>query len=96
MTFKEEYSQAFEALFYSVKDNILAMPGCTSLVLKRDVARPSVYYTLSNWESEQHLNAYRHSPLFIKTWSETKALFAEAPQAYSLIDVACAENIVNP
>lgn len=85
MTFQPEKCAEFENLFESVRLKILSMPGCSSLSLKRDASQSNVYYTMSHWDSEESLHAYRHSALFQQTWALTKAMFADAPQAYSLI-----------
>ncbi len=41
-------------------------------------------FTYSYWESEAHLNTYRHSDLFRETWAKTKVLFADKPEAWSI------------
>ena len=86
MTFQPEKCTDFEGLYDSVCQKIMSMPGCTSLSLKHDANQPNVYYTLSHWNSEESLQAYRHSELFKQTWARTKAMFADAPQAFSLIE----------
>lgn len=85
MTFQPDQCSEFESLFDSVRQKILSMPGCSSLSLKRDASQSNVYYTLSHWDSEESLHAYRHSPLFQQTWALTKAMFADNPQAFSLL-----------
>ncbi len=86
MSFKPELVSDFLAMFEQVKPKIEAMPGCSGVELKQDLHLAHVFYTLSHWESEAHLNSYRNSALFAKTWAETKARFNEAPQAFSLIE----------
>jgi len=51
--------------------------------LLRQVNNPNVLFTLSHWENEDALNAYRASELFADTWKKTKALFAEKAEAWS-------------
>jgi heme-degrading monooxygenase HmoA len=46
-----------------------------------------VYFTISQWESEEALNNYRHSEFFKQTWVKTKALFQERAEAYSLSSI---------
>jgi heme-degrading monooxygenase HmoA len=41
-------------------------------------------FTVSIWESEDDLNAYRNSELFENTWAKTKVLFNDKPEAWSL------------
>ena len=45
-----------------------------------------MFFTYSYWNSENDLNEYRNSELFAKVWAETKPMFAEKAQAWS---VAC-------
>jgi len=54
------------------------------LELWRDANTPNIFFTYSFWNSEDDLNAYRHSELFRKTWKETKALFSDKPEAWSV------------
>ncbi|MFT6882579.1 MAG: quinol monooxygenase YgiN [Marinoscillum sp.] len=87
MTFKEENIDAFIAIFDDAKFKIRAMPGCQYLSLHRDHHQPSVYYTLSHWDSQQSLDDYRHTELFKTTWAATKLLFEERAEAFSLTEI---------
>lgn len=84
MVFREEESENFIALFNQSKKRIRASVGCNHLELLRATAEPNIFFTYSYWESEEDLNAYRHSPLFADVWAKTKVLFAERPQAWSV------------
>lgn len=84
MTFREEETADFRALFDASKQRIRAFPGCLHLELLRDLAQPTVYVTYSHWESPEALEHYRRSELFKVTWAATKALFAAPAVAYSL------------
>lgn len=84
MEFARDKVSDFLNLFESIKDNIGSFPGCTHLELCKDATHDHVYYTFSKWESEENLNAYRHSDFFQNTWEKTKALFSGKPLAYSL------------
>lgn len=88
MVFREEETENFIQLFKERKTQIRASAGCTHLELLRATADPRIFFTYSYWESEDDLNAYRHSPLFADTWAKTKALFAEKPQAWSVAVLA--------
>ncbi len=81
MTFQPDKTEDFIAIFESSKLKIRAMEGCWHLELWR---RDNIFFTYSIWESEAALNDYRHSELFKDTWSRTKALFADKPEAWSL------------
>jgi len=84
MVFQPERVKDFEALFAARKEKIRAVPGCTRLELLRGSSRQNLFFTYSYWENEADLEQYRHSDFFKDTWSETKALFAEKAEAWSL------------
>lgn len=81
MTFQPGKTEDFIAIFEASKLKIRGMPGCHHLELWR---RDNIFFTYSIWENEEALNNYRHSELFKDTWSRTKALFADKPEAWSL------------
>lgn len=83
MTFKPESWREFLDIFEVSCDRIRASKGCHHLELVQDEARPEVFFTISLWEDEDSLNAYRHSELFADTWAKTKALFGDKPAAWS-------------
>jgi len=83
MTFQEEKVDDFLEIFNSSKNKIRHFEGCLHLELLKDANQPNVFMTYSYWESENHLNQYRDSELFQKTWAATKALFKEKPIAFS-------------
>jgi quinol monooxygenase YgiN len=84
MTFREEAVQTFITdVFDQSKDRIRAFPGCHHMELLRQINNSNVLFTLSHWENEEALNAYRASELFADTWKKTKALFAEKAEAWS-------------
>ena len=84
MTFRLDEIAAFLAVFDASKDTIRAMPGCRKLHLLADLHDPAVFTTISVWDSEADLNAYRNSPFFENVWAQTKALFADKPLAFSM------------
>lgn len=73
----------FEALFEAVCQAIHACPGCRGLELLSDGS--GVFFTISKWDSEQALNAYRDSHLFKTTWASVKPLFISKPLAWTLV-----------
>lgn len=83
LSFKPEHVTAFQQIFADSKNKIVAMPGCHSVELLRCTAPDYIFFTYSLWDSEEDLNAYRHSDLFQKTWAKTKVLFNDQPQAWS-------------
>jgi heme-degrading monooxygenase HmoA len=85
MTFKPEYVEGFKEIFYASQKLIRAFDGCNRVDLMRDLNNECVFFTLSFWDSEEDLNAYRQSYLFKNTWSKVKPLFSEKAEAWSLI-----------
>lgn len=84
MTFDETKVSEFVKVFDASKDRIRNFSGCSHLKLLNDINSPNIFFTYSHWESEEHLNAYRNSELFISTWAQTKVLFAAKPEAWSV------------
>lgn len=85
LTFEKDKVDTFKALFEEKKSKIRSFDGCHYLELLQGLeSKENVFITHSHWESEAHLNAYRHSDLFKETWATTKALFADKPTAISL------------
>ena len=85
MTFDAEHVENFLALFEERKAMIRGFDGCSHLELWQDAKQPNIFFTHSHWQSGQHLHHYRVSELFKDTWSKTKALFADKPQAWSVL-----------
>jgi heme oxygenase (mycobilin-producing) len=86
LSFEPAHVDAFLAIYQEKKSAILAFEGCRHLQLKRDYDCPNVYYTYSYWDSNLNLENYRASEFFGQTWSQTKILFNNKPQAFTLID----------
>lgn len=84
MSFKERYSDEFEAFVKKIKGRIESAEGCKYLEIMRDKHNPNIFFTYSRWQSEEHLNAYRKSELFGEYWPQTKKWFADKPEAWSV------------
>jgi len=85
MTFREEAIKTFvEKVFEQSKAQIRGFEGCQHMELLRNKTRPNVLFTLSMWDDEAALEAYRASALFADTWAKTKALFAEKAEAWTV------------
>ena len=84
MSFREEEVKNFLVLFNERKQRIRYFDGCHQLELLQDANHSNIYFTYSIWESEKHLDHYRFSALFKDTWTKTKVLFNNKPQAWSL------------
>lgn len=86
LSFEESKIDNFLHIFETSKSKISNFPGCRKLDLMRDYNDLNVYYTVSQWETNDDLNKYRNSELFKITWAKTKLLFNDKPYAFSMID----------
>jgi quinol monooxygenase YgiN len=84
MHFKGGHVETFREIFQQHKQAVRNVNGCTHLVLLRDVHNPLSFVTLSHWDSERDLEAYRNSELFKEVWGKIKVLFGAPTQAFSL------------
>lgn len=84
MHFTEAGVEEFLEIFNRNKVAIRNFPGCTHLELLKDAEDSFTYTTLSHWDDERSLEAYRKSELFASVWGRVKTLFAERTQAFSL------------
>lgn len=87
MSFKPENIEDFKHIFKTNWQKIKGFEGCSHVELLQDEHNPTIFFTYSLWQSENHLNAYRHSELFEKVWGATKMLFNDKPQAWSVREV---------
>lgn len=88
MTFQENEIETFKKVFQENGNKIRSSKGCLSVDLMQDIKQKNIFFTYSIWESEQDLNNYRMSDLFREVWANTKILFADKPQAWSLKKMA--------
>ncbi|WP_373074141.1 putative quinol monooxygenase [Zeaxanthinibacter enoshimensis] len=84
LTFKKENIASFEQLFEQTKHRIRNFEGCLFLELYRDKEKEGVFFTYSKWESPAHLEQYRKSDFFKQVWGQTKPLFRERAEAWSV------------
>ncbi len=54
------------------------------LELYQDKNDQTIFFTYSYWETEQDLENYRNSELFFEIWTDTKKLFNNKPEAWSV------------
>lgn len=88
MTFRPEAVQTFlDVVFEESKNRIRAFPGCRHMELLRSAQEPDVLFTLSYWNGEEDLEAYRRSELFRSTWEKTKVLFSQKAEAWTVVVV---------
>ena len=84
MSFHPEHIETFLANFDQKKEYIRKSSGCRLLELYRGQQDSNIFFTYSYWDSEEDLNNYRHSELFKGVWAETKILFNDKPEAWSV------------
>lgn len=85
MRFREDFVEQFLETFSIYRNEIRNSQGCMNLELLRDMNQPSVFMTYSWWNSQEDLEAYRHSETFKEVWPLTKKGFTAKPEAWSLI-----------
>ena len=83
LTFSPDTVEAFDALYAQFEPHIQAQPGCHMIRSMKVSDHPCQRATLSFWEAQEDLDAYRKSALFREVWPATKALFAGPPEAQS-------------
>jgi (4S)-4-hydroxy-5-phosphonooxypentane-2,3-dione isomerase len=84
MAFIHEQIDTFVKIFADAQSKIEAFPGCRGVDLTRDLRQANIFITISIWDNLESLDNYRESELFISTWAQTKILFSERPDAWSL------------
>lgn len=86
LTFQEHLVDEFLKTFETSGPKIRAMEGCQYVDLVQDKYRPYMFFTISKWDNEESLEAYRSSELFLGTWKKIKLLFSLPAHAWSTID----------
>ncbi len=86
ITLQPSEVENFTRIFNASAELIKAFDGCHGVKLMQDGNNTNVYFTVSMWQSENELNAYRSSELFKATWAKVKPLFSEKAEAWSLIE----------
>ncbi len=91
MGFQEDKIEEFLSNFDRNKSKIRNFEGCEFLELYRDKDNTNRFFTYSYWKDEDSLENYRKSDLFRKVWANTKVLFNEKPEAWSVDKVVSIE-----
>ncbi len=84
LSFHPDKIPAFLENFELVKNQIRNFPGNRLLELYQDKSDQTIFFTYSYWETEQNLENYRNSELFFEIWTDTKKLFNNKPEAWSV------------
>jgi hypothetical protein len=74
----------FWAMFEQKKETIRRFEGCLNVNAYPDTQLKYIF-TVSEWKDQSYLEAYRESDFFEETWTETKKLFYDRPEAWSLV-----------
>ena len=85
LTLSPDKTAEFKKIYEAHMKLIRERKGCQKLELLQEQGRYSnVVMTYSYWDSEQDLNAYRDSELFLTVWKTVKPLFCAKPEAWSM------------
>lgn len=88
LTLKDNTSKAaFEEIYNRRNPHKNGVQGCHDVKVMKDVNEENIYYTVSTWESNDDLEAYRHSDYFKETWPMVKAHLATRAKAFSLMEI---------
>ncbi|MGB1040866.1 MAG: putative quinol monooxygenase [Flavobacteriales bacterium] len=85
LTIHPDKIEEFKSIYESHMKLIRNQNGCSKLELLQEKGRYSnVVMTYSYWNSENDLQNYRDSELFLKVWKTVKPLFCAKPEAWSV------------
>ena len=84
MTFQPEKVDDFQSVFNRSKERIRSFEGVEKLELYRDKNQGNIFFTYSVWKDLHHLELYRRSELFKNVWTETRKIFLEKAEAWSV------------
>ncbi|MFD0941189.1 putative quinol monooxygenase [Pedobacter boryungensis] len=86
MHFTPSFVEEFKILFNQVKPLISGFEGCNGVQLLQHESQPELFFTISNWQSAEHLELYRNSDFFQQTWAKVKPNFESKAEAWSLLE----------
>jgi len=84
LNFQPDKVDEFLEIFSQNKQVLAKNDGCIRLEIFKSTNDTDTYVTISNWQSEEHLEMYRQSELFKDIWSKVKPLFNNKAQAWTL------------
>ena len=84
LNFKPDKVAEFLEIFNQNKQVLANSDGCICLEIFESTSDIDTYFTISNWQSVEHLERYRQSELFKEIWSKVKPLFNNKAQAWTL------------
>ena len=80
---QERHIERAKELISEVAPKVRAFNGCLYLELNYDLHKLGHVQTYSRWISEDHLNEYRDSDVFLSFWKNLKPLFEIPARAWS-------------
>jgi len=83
LSFKEAEVGNFLSFFDQTKEAVVQFPGCRGMKLLNDLNSPCIFFTYSQWESEEALESYRNSDLFKTIWPRLKIGFNQRAEAWT-------------
>ena len=83
LEFKKNKTKIFKEFFKENYMKILSHEGCEKLELLEDINSKNIFFTISIWKNEEHLNNYRNSRIFKDLWKKIKLNFCNEPNAWS-------------
>jgi len=84
LTFKPEHISDFETFYATIRDKVASQPGCNGVTFLKEQNNTGVFFTYSNWNSEEDLNTYRNTPVFGQIWPTIKVWFGAKAEAWTL------------
>ena len=87
MTFQPDKVVQFKTAFEERRQLIGGFKGCDGVMLIQDISDARIFFTISTWKGEEHLENYRTSELFTSTWALVKPWFAAKAEAWSTSEV---------
>jgi quinol monooxygenase YgiN len=83
LSFKDTEVANFLSFFDQTKEAVVQFPGCRGMKLLNDQNSPCIFFTYSQWESEEALENYRNSDLFQIIWPRLKIGFNQRAEAWT-------------
>jgi quinol monooxygenase YgiN len=87
LSIAEEFQAEFRDIFAKNNKHIEAFPGCKQVKLVEDIHQKGIFFTLSTWENQESIDAYRASELFGGIWPRVKTMFNGKPEAWSTFTI---------
>ena len=88
LTVKDDASkEAFRNIYQRRNPFKNGVKGCKAVNIMRDVMHKNIYYTVSQWDSVDDLEAYRKSDYFKETWPMVKAQLSQRAEAFSMTEI---------